>query len=288
MKDKDMPVNIKKQTENHNGLKEEIIGYVTEKEADLVGFASAVTWDKIGEVPSDFRPGAIWEEAKTVIVLGIAMLLPILETTPSILHTEMYNTCNRELDSLAFNLARYLNRRGHASIFFPRDAYGSIEIIKQNPRAAFDHRTAAKYAGLGTIGLSHNLLTPEFGPRVRFVSVFTSAEIMPGKIMEKELCIKCLACAQCCPVNALSPAAGELIAGYNVMACTDEAARLTQKRSYPCGICIKVCPIGEDRKLFKESGIIKKYREEKEALAKNPDDPEYQSWIHARRYGRWT
>lgn len=268
-------------------LRDDVIRYTKEHEADLIGFASADIWDSMNEVPPDFRPKALWSETKTVIVMGISMLLPILETTPSIIHTEMYNTCNRELDRIAFNLARYLNRQGYASFFFPRDAYGTIEILKENPRAAFSHVMAAKYAGLGTIGLSHNLLTPEFGPRVRFVSVFTSIELIPDLILEKDLCIKCLACAQCCPVNALLPREDTLIADYDMESCTEEHARLAKKQCYPCGICIKVCPIGDDRKLYKQSGILGKYRKEKEALEQNPDHPDYKSWIHARHYGRW-
>jgi epoxyqueuosine reductase QueG len=240
----------------------------------------------MNEVPPDFRPRAIWAKTKTVIVMGISMLLPILETTPSIIHTEMYRTCNRELDSLAFNLARYLNRQQHPSIFFPRDGYSDIKLLVKNPVAAFSHVMAARYGGLGTIGLSHNLLTPEFGPRVRFVSVLSSVELEPDKMLEKELCIKCLACADCCPVNAILPREDRLIADYDVGACTGEHVRLTEKGCYPCGICIKVCPIGADRKLYRSPGIIAKYRREREALAANPEHPDYKSWAHARRYGR--
>jgi len=268
-------------------LRDEIIGYTQDHEVDLIGMASADIWDSMNEVPPDFRPKALWSKTRTVIVMGIALPLPILETTPSILHLEMYNTCNRELDRLAFNLTRFLNRHGYASSFFPRDGFGSIEILKENPRAAFGHVMAAKYAGLGTVGLSHNLLTPEFGPRVRFVSVFTSVELEPDTMLGKDLCIKCLACAQCCPVSAIIPREDSIIADYDVKACTEEAARLTKKRSYPCGVCIKVCPIGKDRKLYPQSGIVKKYRVEKETLEHNPDHPDYRSWVHARRYGRW-
>ena len=266
-------------------LREDIMRFARERGADIIGFASADTWDEMDEVPPDFRPKAIWPEAKTIIVIGISMPLPILETTPSILHTEMYRTCNRELDNLAFNLVRYLNSWHVPSFFFPRDGYGDVEILMETPMAAFNHRMATKYAGLGTVGLSHNLLTPEFGPRVRFVSVFISVELEPDKMLEKELCIKCLACAECCPVEALSPLEDRLIADYDVKACTEEAARLTRKRSYPCGICIKVCPIGADRKLYRSPGVIAKYRKEMEALAANPAHPDYKSWVHARRYG---
>ena len=269
------------------GLREDIIGYAKNNGADIVGFAAADTWDKVGIVPPDFRPAALWPATKTVIVLGIGMLLPILETTPSIVHTEMYRTVNRALDKLAFDVARYLNRRNHASTFFPRDGYGSIEILKVNPRAAFSHRAAAIYAGLGTAGVNQSILTPEFGCRARFVSVFTSAELEPDKMLEKDLCINCHACSDCCPVDAIIPRTDRLVGDFDVVACTEKHAELTRKRCYPCGICIKVCPVGADRKLYRSPGIIAKYRREAALLAENPEHPDYKAWQHIRRFGRW-
>ncbi|MDY6833781.1 MAG: epoxyqueuosine reductase [Chloroflexota bacterium] len=255
--------------------------------ADIIGFADPEMWNVYDEVPHEFRPSSIWPEVNTVIVLGIGMLLPIVEMTPSILHTEMYRTCNGELDSLAFNLARYLNRQQHASIFFPRDAYGDINILIQNPYAAFSHVMAAKYAGLGTIGLSHNLLTPSFGPRVRFVSVFTSLKLAPDSVLNKELCTRCLACVKCCPVKAISSQEDTIIGKLDSIACAKYHSELNKKRSYPCGICTKVCPIGADRKLYNSKHSLQKYQNEAEALAADPEHPDYKSWIHVRRYGRW-
>ncbi|MFC2034145.1 epoxyqueuosine reductase, partial [Chloroflexota bacterium] len=69
-----------------NSLRGDILKYVKEQEVDIIGFAAADTWDKLDEVPYDFRPKSIWGETRTVIVMGIAMLLPVLETTPSIIH----------------------------------------------------------------------------------------------------------------------------------------------------------------------------------------------------------
>jgi hypothetical protein len=37
--------------------------------------------------------------------------------------------------------------------------------------------------------------------------------------------------------------------------------------------------------LYKQKGIQKKYLKEANALAANPDDPEYKSWTHVRKYG---
>jgi epoxyqueuosine reductase len=266
-------------------LKNHIILFCTDRGADLVGFASVERWDEYGEMPPDFRPRSIFPPTRTVIVIGMEMPLPIVETTPSVLHMELYRTANRKLDQLAYDLTRHLNRMGHASYFFGRDVYNSLKALKEQPFAAFSHVMAAKYAGLGTIGLSHNLLTPEFGPRVRLVSVLTAAEIAPDPVMEKELCIQCGACARLCPKNALKMRKNQVVGDYNKIACTEMHEDLTKKRLYPCGICTKVCPIGKDRLLYRQKGIVKKFEREVNSLAKNPDDPEYKSWTHIRKYG---
>jgi epoxyqueuosine reductase len=266
-------------------LKEQVIRFCRDRGVDLIGFAPVERWDEVNEVPPDFRPRALWPPAKSVIVLGLEMPLPIVETTPSVVHMELYKTANAELDQLAYDLARYLNRLGHASFFFPRDGYGSMRALRENNRAAFGHVPAARYAGLGTIGASHNLLTAEFGPRVRFVSVFTSAEIPPDPMLGKELCIKCQACAKCCPKKAIRMRPDRVVGDYDDQACLEMAEELVAQRCFPCGVCTKVCPIGEDRTLYKQPGVMKKYLGEAEALAANPEDPEYKAWTHLRKYG---
>ena len=269
-------------------LKDRVKQFCQDAGADIIGFASVERWNEADEVPLDFRPQALWEPARTVIVLGVGMPLPIVETTPSILHKETYDTANHVLDAMAYNLVRFLNRLGNAAYFFSRDCYGSLRLLKDRPSAAFGHIMAAKYAGLGTIGLSNCLLTPEFGPRVRLVSVFTSAVIEPDPMIEKDLCIKCEACAKCCPVDAITLREDQFKGDFDLIACIDRHIDLTKDKAYPCGICTKVCPIGKDRRLYKQKGIVKKYLHEEEALAANPDDPNYKSWTHVRKYGSWN
>jgi epoxyqueuosine reductase QueG len=259
--------------------------FCREAGADLVGIAPVERWVTEGIVPDDFRPQSVWTPVRTVIVLGMGMTLPIVESTPSVLHMELYKTVNIKLDALAYDTTRYLNRLNHGATFFSRDGYNSLKAFKRWCGVPFGHVMAAKYAGLGNIGLSHCLLTPEFGPRVRLVSVFTDLELVPDPLMDKDLCIKCGACAKCCPKNALRVRDDSLIGDYDKMACLEMAEELTKSRTYPCGICTKVCPVGNDRKLYRQPGAVKKYLREKEALNIDPHDPAYRSWQHLRRYG---
>ncbi len=268
-------------------LKDKIRKFGEDAGADIIGFASVKRWDEADEVPWEFRPQSIWELARTVIVLGVSMPLPIVETTPSYLHKETYETANRTLDGMAFNLVRYLNRLGHPAYFFTRDGFASLRVLRERPKVPFNHIFAAKYAGLGTIGVNNCLLTPEFGPRVRFVSVFTAAEIPPDPVHEKNLCIKCGYCEVCCPVQAITSREDRMAGDFDFNACLERHMQLGRYKTYPCGICTKVCLVGKDRELYRQKNI-KKYLQEEKLLAENPDHPDYQSWNHIRKYGAWN
>lgn len=274
--------------ETESELRLRIKQFCLDSGADIIGFAPVSRWAEYDEVPVDFRPQTLWGPTRTVIVMGVSMPLPIVETTPSFLHKETYTAANRTLDDMAYNLVRFLNRQGHASYFFTRDGFASLRLLKERPQAAFNHIMAAKYAGLGNIGLSNCLLTPEYGSRVRFVSVFTAAILEPDPVIEKELCIKCQACIKCCPVDALKLQEGQTKIDFDLLACIDRHIELNNDKVSPCGICTKVCPVGKDRLLYKQKGIIKKYLQEADALAENPDDPAYISWTQVRKYGSWN
>ena len=209
--------------------KQHIIEYAKSIGASLVGFAPIIRWKEFNEVHPRYHPDAIWPEANTVIVLGIPVLLPILETTPSINYVELYDTCNIMLDQIAYRLAVYLNDRGHASIFLPRDGYGNIEILINKPVAAFSHVYAGKYAGLGTIGYNNTLLNAQYGPRVRYVSVFTKLNLPGDVLVAKDLCNGCHVCQKLCPSQAFTTKEKNVVANMDKVACARYHADLKMK-----------------------------------------------------------
>lgn len=251
----------------------------------LVGFASIERWKNPPElpnvfpewIPEEFRPQSIYPEAKTVIVIGLPVSLPIVETAPSIYYQELYKTVNSMLDSKAYEIANFLNEKGFSSIYLPRDGYGDIRILIDKPFAFFSHKHAAYLAGLGSFGHNNVLLTEEYGPRVRFTSIFTSAQIKPDPIKTRDLCIHCLLCVKNCPVGAI-PKKGAFPPPMDKRSCARRSAALRDEFRSPCGICIKVCPVGRDRELFgrKDMSIYSKDRK---------FDKYHRAWEHVRKYG---
>ncbi|MCC7564927.1 MAG: 4Fe-4S binding protein [Methanomicrobiaceae archaeon] len=249
-------------------------------EIPLVGIADVERWEHPPMqpwMPEEFYPQSIFPEARSVIVIGLPVHLPVLETAPSIYYRELYRIINALLDQYTYRLAGFLNEQGHPSVFVPRDAYGSIEVLLSNPIAFFSHRHAAFLAGLGTFGVNNMILTPEYGPRVRFGSVLTAAALPPDPILSRRLCTRCMQCVRMCPSGALEDE--DYPAGLtDRQACAAHSAELNRRFVSPCGICIKVCPVGEDRRLYsREDASLYRDREGHEQY--------HDAWEHVRRYG---
>lgn len=271
-------------------LIKDITHYLRDRGADLIGFASPEQWLQDGRVSDAYRPSSLWPPARSVIVIGLQMPLPIVETTPSVQHRDLYTTCNRRLDDLAFDLTRRLNGKGHAAIPLSRDGYANIHILIRRPAAAFAHTFSAYYAGLGNIGINNTILTQSFGPRVRFTTILMDAPLPVRTASAERLCIRCGACVRLCPVQALQISKNDLadrnvpVATYNSRACAQWSQALTEQGCYPCGICIKVCPVGDDRKLYGREKTLHHYAKERQA-ARDTDDPYYRAWAHIRAHG---
>jgi epoxyqueuosine reductase QueG len=267
-------------------LKKEIIKQCEELGIKMVGFAPVSRWENPPEelpnkfnewIPEEFWPQSIYPEAKTVIVIGLPVQLPIVETAPSIYYHKLYETVNNALDLKAYGISNFLTEKGYPSIYIPRDCYGDIDVLLEKPCAFFSHKHAAYLAGLGSFGQNNVLLTPKYGSRVRFTSIFTQAEIDGDPVKPIDLCTKCLLCVKECPVRAIKEE-GEFPPPVDKILCAERSKKLREEYRSPCGICIKVCPVGEDRKVFDRKDV---------SLYKKDRTPEKyrNAWEHVRKYG---
>ena len=74
--------------------------------------------------------------------------------------------------------------------------------LKPQPEVFFNFRTGAVLCGVGEIGHSRVLLSPEFGPAQRLYFIVTEAELETDPIING-ICDHCMECVKDCPANAL-------------------------------------------------------------------------------------
>jgi epoxyqueuosine reductase len=157
----------------------------------------------------------------------------------------LYYTVNQSLDRMALHLSSILNSNGFQTLLIP----ASDTIDSKKVRGLFSHKLSARLAGLGWIGPSCLLITPELGPRVRWVTVLTDALLAPDSPIPDQ-CGECQKCVEACPPNAFTgrpfDPSESREARFDVQRCIDYRIHLKDKITgvRVCGMCIHVCPVG--------------------------------------------
>ncbi|HJX13075.1 MAG TPA: hypothetical protein VJ377_06050 [Dehalococcoidales bacterium] len=221
---------------------------------DLVGIADAndrqFAHAPEGHKPTEYLPGA-----QSVVVGGREVLDEILQTTPGPIYSKHYTQLNTWLLEGADLLAKFIRRHGFKAIWFPEtDDYHYLDSQRtRNVKVfspSFSHISAATAAGLGVRGKIGVVLTPQFGPRQRWISVVTTAPLVPDAKFKGELCLdrikpgtcgsKCIEVCQERASGALKPWPEE--GGVDMFRCN---FAILKARGSACGMCIKVCPVGK-------------------------------------------
>ena len=83
-----------------------------------------------------------------------------------------------------------------------------VEDGKPAPDIIMDFGRSAEICGLGSVSVKGSVITPEFGPFVRFVFIVTDAPLECDAPFEKSLCDECGECARVCPSNAIDMKTG--------------------------------------------------------------------------------
>jgi len=160
-----------------------------------------------------------------------------------------YDVLNLRLDLLISRLASEVQTSGHAVIPVP----ASKRYDDQKVCAMFSHKMAAHLAGLGWIGKSCMLITPDHGPRVRWASLLTDAPLQPTGSAMSPRCGDCHECIDACPVRAFTGrgfvATEPREARFDVRRCEAHFDELEGRGSPAvCGMCVFACPKGKARR----------------------------------------
>jgi epoxyqueuosine reductase QueG len=189
-------------------LTQEVKDFAAQLDIDLIGIASA---DRLAGAPEGHRPTDLLPGAKSVIVMAVGLAQGVVQTIfrayeDGLRHAQcIYGTHgyalipNLHLKYAAYRMARFIEKKGFMTTPLPSGPGGG--------GAPLSHRHAAVAAGLGEFGWMSIVLSPQFGPRNRFVSVLTRAELAPDPFYAgPPLCdpSQCDICVKICPSGAIS------------------------------------------------------------------------------------
>lgn len=172
--------------------------------ADVVGIASAAT---LNAFPPDPRwpqtPDRISPYVKSVIVVVHHIPVAAFRSKSNVPVQYMDMLVLRRMDRIAFRIAEHLEREGYPS--FVTAAQETDWNLKRASYGRLSTRHLGVEAGLGTLGLEVNILTPEFGPRLYLTGVLTELELEPDAPMTEQVCIgeSCSRCLYSCPTDAV-------------------------------------------------------------------------------------
>jgi epoxyqueuosine reductase QueG len=249
--------------------------------ADLVGIASARVLAEHPVPGGRLGPEDILHGARSVVVLARRLLWGMsreLDWSNRNVHYagELALT---KMEDLTYELGRFLEDHAYPSLITPSAYSRSHQVEVAGKVLSLPH--LAVEAGLGTLGLNLQLLTPEYGPRVILGAVLTQAELEPDRRREDALCLgeACGRCLLACPGDAIGHFTLDLSRcaphsapyGYqfveqhveDILASPDPARRMERVQSMDtfmiwqsmlrgvgiytgCTRCYDVCPVGAD------------------------------------------
>ncbi|NSW58156.1 MAG: epoxyqueuosine reductase [Armatimonadetes bacterium] len=222
-----------------DSLTESIRRTALEAGADLVGFAPISRFD---EAPESLHPRTVFPPVQTVIAIALRQPRGALKAVEEGAYWQAYNCdsywyLNEVLaPQVLRRIVMTLEGEGYTSVpvHNPFHSHSGRQVREDQPHGPdgmVSLRVIGCAAGLGELGLSKLLLTPQFGPRQRVFAVFTDAELEPTPLFTGSVCDECGACARECEACAIGRSRDE---------CFTIEGRSFGHASFDAGACAKV------------------------------------------------
>lgn len=191
-------------------IKQELRKLVMDEGATYFGVAPV---SRFANMPVGHRPNDLLPLAKSVFVIGVKIpegaIVAHNQAFSGLRHAiysysvHGYAKINSLLDLIAFKLIKHLEKEyGQVAYPIPAGAPRDEALVM----AAMSNRYAAVCAGLGQFGWSGFVVTPQDGPRVRWISIISELELAADPLYNgPQLCNpdSCGQCVEICPVGAI-------------------------------------------------------------------------------------
>jgi hypothetical protein len=187
-------------------LEDNIKGFAKKAGAALVGVAGPDRMDG----PASLDPGFIMPGARSIVSIALPLDVNAIYDFFGKISPAPHNIDqaikNQRAHRISTEIALYINGLGYkAKVVPPNNTYRrSIDPFMVRP--TFSHRFGAVVAGLGSFGLSGNLVTTEYGACIVLATVVTNAKlksdpVQPARFVMDNRCKTCKLCDKSCTMG---------------------------------------------------------------------------------------
>jgi epoxyqueuosine reductase QueG len=219
-------------------MKESIRKAILDLGADICGFSHI---DRFEDAPEGFHPKDIFKACRSVIVFGMSLPKGLYHVPPRLIYGHYNDITCPESDRIALLAAKFIEQHcGGIAVPLPCDSpYEYWEANKMEGRGLISMKHAAVKAGLGTLGKSTLLLSPQYGNTLTIGAILTDLALESDALAEN-ICIEdCTLCVENCPSGALDGSSA------NQKACRTNTYGNTTRgfSTVDCNMCRTVCPM---------------------------------------------
>jgi hypothetical protein len=188
------------------GLEENIKDFAKKAGTALVGIAGPERMDG----PASLDPGFIMRGAKSIVSIALPLdvnaIYDFFGKISPVPHNIDQAIKNQRAHRISTEIAGYIISQGYkAKVVPPNNTYRrSIDPFMVRP--TFSHRFGGLVAGLGSFGLSGNLVTKEYGACIVLGTVVTNAKLksdplQPARFVMDNRCKTCKLCDKSCTMG---------------------------------------------------------------------------------------
>jgi epoxyqueuosine reductase QueG len=210
--------------------------------ADLCGIAPV---ERFKEAPPGFRPGDIFKEGRSVVVIAKRLPDSALLSENPVPYTFACDVTLKAVNQMICQLALNLQKMGVMAMPIPSEPYLYWDSKRREGRGILSLKHAGYLAGLGVLGRNTLLTHDTFGNRISLGALLLDASLPGDPIAKYTLCSdNCQACIRACPAKALN---GKTV----VQKLCRKVSQVTTKKGYAlylCNRCRAVCPRGKGPK----------------------------------------
>jgi len=204
------------------------------------GRGKNVVFEPVNEPYESDDKLVIPDKCRYAIAMAVQMSLDNIQCAPTAISSAGSTLGYSRCELLVAGLAEFIRGLGYVAIPSVNDLGSSVAI-------AYD-------AGLGELGRTNRLITPEYGPTVRLCKVITDLPLAADKPIDfglLEFCKVCKRCAEACPPRSLSfddEPSFEVKGEWNNPgheAWFEDSPRCFaywQESTSNCSLCLSVCP----------------------------------------------